>query len=248
MLHNEGTSLRINDPPFHDFGATNSLLRVQVGARLIDQVDITGFPEGQHNGHTLELSSRQLLDLVVQQGLNVQRNQHFRLKQRSFPRLLQFRVEKVLNTTNKLWSDFLRLVADIQLGHDNVCIIGLQKASKDFDESGFASTILAKHHNDLGLSELPAFHVEFEVIEGLGHGRVLVVDDLDHLLRLFFGDGGLGLFILLHHLEGELLLSEPQVLSGDEPLQEDIDSFSHRKRHGNHPIGPWSPIQHTDKV
>lgn len=54
------------------------LLRVEVGGRLVDEVDVGRLPERQGDGHALQLSSRQVLNLVVDDVGDAQRLHHVR--------------------------------------------------------------------------------------------------------------------------------------------------------------------------
>jgi hypothetical protein len=49
--------------PLDDAGGDNALFRVEVGGRLVNQVNIGGLAQAQHNGHTLQLAARQVLHL-----------------------------------------------------------------------------------------------------------------------------------------------------------------------------------------
>lgn len=49
--------------PFNDPGGHQSLLRVQVGRRLVDQVNVCWFPQTQSESDSLQLTTRQVLHL-----------------------------------------------------------------------------------------------------------------------------------------------------------------------------------------
>ena len=50
------------------------------------------------------------------------------------------------------------------------------------------------------------------------------------------------------YLEGQSLVSEPQVLSRDKSREEDIDSLSHAERHRDNAVCSGHTIQCADKV
>ena len=54
------------------------LLGVQVGRGLIDEVDVCGFPKGECYRHALQLSAREILNLVVDDVGDAQRFHHVR--------------------------------------------------------------------------------------------------------------------------------------------------------------------------
>ena len=56
------------EEPFDDSGGHQSLLRVQVGRRLVDQVNVSWFPQTQSEGDSLQLTTRQVLHLDGEEG------------------------------------------------------------------------------------------------------------------------------------------------------------------------------------
>ena len=50
--------------PFDDLGGMKTLLRIEVGRRLIDQVDVGGLAQAERQSHTLQLTSGQVLHLL----------------------------------------------------------------------------------------------------------------------------------------------------------------------------------------
>ena len=50
------------------------------------------------------------------------------------------------------------------------------------------------------------------------------------------------------YLEAESCLSETQVLSGHEPVKEDVDSFAHTEGHGHNSVRSGLSVQHADEV
>lgn len=56
------------EEPLNDPGSHQSLLRVQVGRRLIDQVNVSWFPQTQSESDSLQLTTRQVLYLRGEKG------------------------------------------------------------------------------------------------------------------------------------------------------------------------------------
>ena len=54
--------------PLDHTGGDDALLRVQVGRRLVDQVNVGGLAEAEDDGDTLELTARQVLHLMGENG------------------------------------------------------------------------------------------------------------------------------------------------------------------------------------
>ena len=47
----------VKNQPFDDFGSMQTLLRIQVSRRFINEVNVCWFPQTQNQGNTLELST-----------------------------------------------------------------------------------------------------------------------------------------------------------------------------------------------
>ena len=82
VLNDEGCTLGIHDPALHDARGENTLFRVQVRGRLIDQVEIARLGQGDNDGDTLQLTSRQVLNFVVEEGGDIEWDDDFRAEQR----------------------------------------------------------------------------------------------------------------------------------------------------------------------
>ena len=50
------------------------------------------------------------------------------------------------------------------------------------------------------------------------------------------------------HLEVKLLFTEPKILSGHKATQENVDTFSHRERHGNHTVRRRCAVQYANVI
>ncbi len=73
-----------------------------------------------------------------------------------------------------------------------------------------------------------------------GHARVGVSGKLLHII--------ITLASVLSHLEGETLLSEPQVLSGHKTGQEDIDSLPYAEGQRHDTVCPRLTVEAADEV
>ena len=58
--------------PFDNFSGDETLFGIEIRGRLVDEVDIGGLAQAQGNGDALQLSSRQVLNLLVDDVLDFQ--------------------------------------------------------------------------------------------------------------------------------------------------------------------------------
>jgi len=65
MLHNKSSSFTAQNESFYDFSNNNSLFGVQISRGFIDQINVRGLSKSQYKGHSLEFSSRQSLNLII---------------------------------------------------------------------------------------------------------------------------------------------------------------------------------------
>ena len=65
MLYHEAGLLGVEDEALDNLGADEPLLRVQVGGGLVNQVHVGRLAEAQRHSHTLQLTARQVLHLLV---------------------------------------------------------------------------------------------------------------------------------------------------------------------------------------
>jgi len=77
VLHDECSSLGLHDPTLHDLSGNDTLLGVQVRGWLIDKVDIARLSEGKYNSNALQFTTGQILNVLIEQGHNVQWHKHF---------------------------------------------------------------------------------------------------------------------------------------------------------------------------
>ena len=86
-------------------GCNDALLRVEVGGGLIDEVQVSRLAQGKGDGHALQLSSRQVLHLLVHQDLDVQGLHDVCLElgmQAAIPDLLVQQIPHLLPTTSMM--------------------------------------------------------------------------------------------------------------------------------------------------
>ena len=58
-----GMALEVGLLPLDDLGGVESLLRVEVGGGLVDEVDVGRLAQAQRQGHALQLATGQVLNL-----------------------------------------------------------------------------------------------------------------------------------------------------------------------------------------
>ena len=105
------------DPPFNDFGAHDTLLRVQVGRRLVNQVDVSWLAEAEGHGGSLQFSSGKVLHLLVHDVVDAERLHDVRHKLGVDVGVADLVVKQLADRPFGLGRYLLRLVADVQLGH-----------------------------------------------------------------------------------------------------------------------------------
>ena len=214
-----------------------TLLGVQVGRRLVDQIDVGRLAQAQRDGYTLQLTTGQVAHLLVHDVLDLQRLEHVRVELWMYERVADAHLDELLDGALELGADLLRLVGDVELGRLGLAV-RLEVAGEDADERGLAGAVLAEQHDDLRVGEGATLDVELEVAELLRHARIrVVVQTLDLIV--------LG---LLDHLEGEHGLAEAQILGGHEAVEENVYAFAHRERHRHHAIVARRAVQATNVV
>lgn len=73
MFNDEGSAFRAHDPALHYLSSNYTLLGVEIGTRLIDQVNIARLGETEDNGHTLELTTGECLHIVIEELIDMER-------------------------------------------------------------------------------------------------------------------------------------------------------------------------------
>ncbi len=237
VLNDEGSLLGVHDESLDDTGSDNALLRVEVSRWLIDQVDISWDTKGENDGNTLQFSSRQVLDLLVDEVVQLQWLDNISLELWRQELLLDLLEKELANTSLELWSDGLWLHGNLHLWNPSSSI-WLNGTSKHLTESGLSSSVLSHHNNDLGISEITLLNAKVEVAQGLLHRWVAErARSVGHKLV-----GG------LCNTESQRLLTETQVLSRDVTVQEDVDSLTNGCWHSNHTIDSWATVENADEI
>lgn len=123
MLNDECRFLVVDDEALEDSGTDHSLLAVEIGGGLIDQVGHGSLGEGQDDGHSLQFSTRKLLDFIVDDVVESKGLGDFRDKVGVQPGLVDLSVEQISDGALELGRDGLGLVAHVELGE--VVFVGL---------------------------------------------------------------------------------------------------------------------------
>ena len=82
VLHDKGSSLGIDDPTFHDASSEDTLFRIQVRGWLIDKIEVARLCQGNDQGDTLKLTTRQVLDFVIKERVDIEGDKDFRAEER----------------------------------------------------------------------------------------------------------------------------------------------------------------------
>ena len=237
VLDDEGRLLGVHDVSLDDSRGNDTLLGIEVGRRLVDQVDISGDTEGQDNGDTLQFTTGQVLDFLVNKVVELEGLDDIGLKLRRQEGLLDLLEEELANSTIELGGDGLGLHADSHLRH-RLLAVGLEGTGQETAEGGLSGTILTHHDDNLRVGEITSVNVELEVSKsllhlGVGEGAGLVNGKLVGTL----GD-----------TESQGLVTESQVLSGDVTIKEDVDTLTDRVGQSNDTVNSGATVQDADVV
>jgi hypothetical protein len=66
VLDDKGRLFSVQDKPFDDFCSNDTLLRIEVGGRFINEVNIGGGTKTEDQGDTLEFPTGEGLDFIVE--------------------------------------------------------------------------------------------------------------------------------------------------------------------------------------
>lgn len=237
VLDDEGGLLGVHDEALDDTRGDNTLLGIEVGGRLVDDVDVGGHTEGEHDGDTLQFTTGQVLHLLVDEVVHLEGLVDVGLELRVDEGGLDALEEELAHGTLELRGDLLGLHGDVH-GRDLLVVVGLEGTCKHLTESCLTSTVLTHHDQNLGTGEGTGVDLEVEVAHGLLHGRVgeaLGLVDQEVLAR--FSDT---------ELQG--LVAESQVLSGNITVQEDVDTFTHGEGSSNHTVHGGLTVENANVV
>jgi hypothetical protein len=237
VLDDESGLLGVHDEALDDTRGDNTLLGVEVGRRLVDDVDVGGHSKGEHNGDTLQLTTRQVLDFLVDEVVHLERLVDISLELRVDEGGLDALEEELADGTLELGRDLLGLHGDVH-GRDLLVAVGLEGTCKHLTECRLTSTVLSHHDQNLGSSEGAGVDLEVEVAHGLLHGRVgeaLGLVDQEVLARIT-------------DAELQRLVTETQVLGGNVTVQEDVDTFAHGEGSGDHTVDGGLSVENANVV
>ena len=234
VLDDEGGLLGVHDESLDDAGGNDTLLGVQVGGGLVDEVNVGGDTEGQNDGDALQFTTGQVLDFLVDEIIKLQGLDDVGLElggQEHGPDLLE---EELADGAIKLGSDGLGLHADGHLGNASLAV-GLQGTGEQSAEGGLSGTVLAHHDNNLGVGEGTSIDAELEVTKRLQHRGVA------ERARLV----GVQIIGTFGNAESEGLLTESKVLGGDVTVEEDVDTLANGVGQRHNTIDSRLTVEHT---
>lgn len=237
VLDDKGSLLVVHDEALDDARGNNTLLGVEVGRGLINQVDVGGETQREDNGNTLQFTTGQVLDLLVDEVVELEGLDDVGLELRRQESLLNLLEEELADGAVKLGGDGLGLHANSHLG-DTGLAVGLQGTSEETAESGLSSTVLSHHDNDFGIREFTGVDAETEVAESL--------------LELGVLEGARavkGVVIsTLNDAEGQRLVTESQVLGGDVAIEEDVDTFTDGRGKSDNTVDGGTTVENADVI
>lgn len=237
VLDDKGGLLVVHDETLNDTRGNDTLLGIKVGRGLVNQVDVSRETESQNNGNTLQFTTRQVLDFLVNEVVELERLDNVGLELGRQESSLDLLEEELADSTIVLGSDGLGLHADSHLRNAGLGV-GLEGTSKQTTEGGFASTVLSHHDNNLRVGEVTRVNAKSEVAKSLLHLGVL--EGARAVQGVLVGTLG--------NAESQGLVTETQVLSRNMTIEEDVDAFTDRRRQSNHTVDGGLTIENADEV
>lgn len=237
VLDDKGSLLVVHDEALDDTRGNDTLLGVEVGRRLVNQVNVGRETESKDNGNTLQFTTGQVLDLLVDKVVELERLDDIGLELRRQEGGLDLLEEQLADSAVKLGGNGLGLHADLHLRNAGLGV-GLERTSKQSTEGGLAGTVLSHHDNDFRVSEVTSINAETEVAQSLLHLGVL--EGARAVESKLIGT--------LDNAEGERLVTETQVLGGNVTIEENVDTFTDGRRQGNHTIDGGLTVENADEV
>lgn len=237
VLNDECCLLGVHNEALDDAGRNDTLLGVEVGRGLVDEVDVSGQAKSENNGDTLQFTTGQVLDFLVDEVVELQGLDNIGLELRGQERLLDLLEEELADSALELGGDSLRLHADLHVGNIGLAV-GLEGTSEETTESRLSSSVLSHHDENLRVSEIAGINFKLKVAERLLHHRVV------KSARAVNGKLVCG----LGNAEGKRLFAETQVLGGDVAVEEDVDTLTDRVRHGDDTVDGGLSVENADVV
>lgn len=237
VLDDKGGLFGMHDEALDNARGNDTLFGVEVGRRLVDYVDVGWQTQGEDNGDSLQFTTGQMLDFLVDEIIKLEGLNDVSLELGRQEGGLDFLEEELANGALELGGDGLGLHADSHLGN-LFGSVGLERSSQEATESGLSGTVLTHHDDDLGIGEGTGVNAQVEVAQGLLHGGVLE------------STSGLSNVLLsaLRNSEGQAFVTEAQVLSGDVTIEEDVDAFSHGMGQGDNTVDGRLTIQNANEI
>lgn len=237
VLNNEGSLFGVHDETLNDSRGNNTLLRVKVGRGLVKEVNIRRHTKGKNNGNTLQFTTGQVLNFLINEVIELKGLDDVSLELRRQESLLNLLEEQLANSTLELGGNGLGLHADSHVW-DRALAVWLNSTSEETAESGLAGSILSHHDNNFRVGELSSINTKSEVAKGL--------------LNLGVGKGTrsvngevVGSF---SKAESKRLFTESQVLGGNVTVQENVDTFTNRVRHSDNTIDGGLSVENADVI
>jgi len=237
VLDDEGSLLGVHDETLDDTRGDDTLLGVEVGGRLVNDVDVGGHAESEHNGDTLQLTTRQILDFLVDEIVHLERLVDISLELRVDEGGLDALEEELADSALEFGRDLLGLHGDVH-GRNLLVAIGLEGTCKHLTECRLTSTVLSHHDQDLGSGECAGLNLEVEVAHCLLHcwvGEALGLVEQEVLARIA-------------DAELQRLVTETQVLGGNVTVQENVDTFTYGEGSGDHTVDGGLSVENADVV
>lgn len=248
VLDNKGGLFGVDDEALDHLGGDDALLRVEVRGRLVDEVNVGGLAEAEHERDALKLSSRQVLHLLVDNGLDHHRLDDVRLKLRVVERAFDLFVKQHAHGASESRRNLLGLVADVHFGN-RFLDVGLEKTGEHANKRRFSRPVFSQHDDDLAFAKRATFDVELKVPrfllfadERLGHRRVVVLLSARARASRFVVVGG------LRHFKVERKVAESKIFRRHKASEENVDAFADAERHRHDAVRAGNAVEAAHKV
>ena len=146
VLDDESGLLRMHDEALDDTCTYDTLLRIEVGGRLVDQVNVRRQAQSHDDSHTLQFTTGQILYFLVNEVIELERLDNVGLELGRQECLLDPLEKELADSAFEFRSDGLRLHTDPHLG-DSLGAIWLERTRQESTEGGLSGTVLALFHN-----------------------------------------------------------------------------------------------------
>ena len=148
VLDDEGGFLGVHDESLNDSSGNDALLGIKVRRRFINEVDVGWKTESEDNGYSLQFSSGESFDFLVDELVKLQWLNDIGLELRKEESGLDLLEEELSDRALELRGDLLRFHADFHSWH-LLSSIWVDSSCKQFTERRLSSSVLTHHNNDL---------------------------------------------------------------------------------------------------